>query len=178
MPMSVSEPNLRPLVALSLGANLGDRETSLAVARYLLAAGGALHILKASSLYETEPVQCPPQPWFLNQVLWVTTALPPALLLSMCQDVERRLGRHRRTPKGARTIDVDLLFYGNTVVRTAVLELPHPALALRRSALVPLVELGVPWRHPTLGLTPPELLARCPDPGRVVMVIPEIAREG
>jgi len=176
--MTGPDPGSRPLVALSLGSNLGTREAALSVARLLLTAGGAVRILKASSLYETEPVECPPQPWFLNQVLWISTGLPPAMLLARCLDVERHLGRHRRRPREARTLDVDLLFYGDLVVETPLLLLPHPALVRRRSVLVPLVELGIPWRHPRLGLTPAQMLNRCTAPGRVAMVVPEMSSEG
>lgn len=169
-----SRPESRPLVALSLGSNQGNREATLALARRWLSIRGALSILKESSLYHTEPVDCPPQPWFLNQVLWVAPALPPALLLAHCRDVEARLGRHRRVPKGPRSLDVDILFYGDLVIRTPLLTLPHPALPRRRSILLPLAELAMPWRHPQLGISVPEMLRRCADPGRVALFLPEL----
>ncbi len=172
--MTEREPPRSTPVVLSLGSNLGNRETNLSLARFLLAAGHAVRILKASSLYETQPVECPPQPWFLNQLLLVGTELPPAMLLARCMDVERRLGRHRSVPKGPRTLDVDLVLYGSVVIRTPVLTLPHEALPRRRSLLVPLVELGLPWRHPALGLSPREMLERCTDPGRTVLLLPEL----
>jgi 2-amino-4-hydroxy-6-hydroxymethyldihydropteridine diphosphokinase len=173
MPTESREP--RPPIALSLGSNLGNREATLAMARYALGAGGALKILKASSVYETQPVDCSPQPWFLNQVLWVASDLPPALLLAFCQRVETRLGRHRSLPRSPRTLDVDLLFYGDLVVRTPVLTLPHPALHMRRCVLVPLAELGMPWRHPLLGLDAGLMLRACSDPGAVALVVPGVS---
>lgn len=174
---SVKAPEPRPHIALSLGSNLGDRLGALALARYALCANGVVGILRASSIYETEPVECPPQPWFLNQVLWVTTELPPALLLAHCQGVESRLGRLRRLPKGPRSIDVDILFYGSLVIRTPLLSLPHPALSRRRSILQPLAELAIPWRHPALGQDAGLLLRVCRDPGRVALVVPGMSIE-
>ncbi len=170
-------PEPRPPIALSLGSNLGDRQGALALARYALCAAGTVRILKASSIYETEPVECPPQPWFLNQVLWVATDLTPGLLLAHCQGVESRLGRVRSVPKGPRTIDVDLLFYGGLVIKTPVLTLPHPALPRRRSILQPLAELGIPWRHPVLGADAGLMLESCRDAGRVALFVPEVSIE-
>lgn len=164
----------RPPIALALGSNLGNREATLAMARYALCAGGAMRILKASSLYETEPVDCGPQPWYLNQVLWVASDLPPALLLAWCQQVEARMGRRRSSPKAPRSLDVDLLFYGALVVRTPLLTLPHPALPVRRCVLVPLAELGIPWRHPLLGMDAGLMLRACKDPACVALVVPGV----
>jgi 2-amino-4-hydroxy-6-hydroxymethyldihydropteridine diphosphokinase len=165
----------RDPVALSLGSNVGDRATFLSLARAYLGADRLVRILKSSSVYETEPVECPPQRWFLNQVLWVDTELPPALLLSHCKRVETVLGRRRTTWHGPRTLDVDVLFVGSLVVRTPLLTLPHPAIPQRRSILTPLVELGLPWVHPVLGADAGTLLQRCRDRSRVVLVVPEIS---
>ncbi len=167
----------RPPIALFLGSNLGNRQATLAMARYALGATGAMKILRASSVYETEPVDCAPQPWYLNQALWVASDLPPALLLAWCQGVESRLGRHRGLPRGPRTLDVDLLFYGDLVVRTPLLTLPHPALHKRRCVLVPLAELETPWRHPLLGLDAGCMLRACKDPGAVALVVPGVSGE-
>lgn len=159
-------------VALSLGSNMGDRARYLALARERLAAGGLVRILQASSLYETEPFRCLPQRWFLNQMLWVETGLSPELLLSFCQRVEHILGRRRVGWHAPRTVDIDILLFGGLAVRLPRLTLPHPALPFRRSILQPLAELEFTWRHPVLGLEIPSLLARCPDPSRVVLVAP------
>jgi len=164
-----ADPNRSPVV-LSLGSNLGNRLATLASARAYLAAGGVVRVLKVSSVYETEPVQCRAQRWFLNQVVLVETALPPLLLLSFCQRVEALHGRRRSEWHGPRTADIDILLVGGLCIKTPVLTLPHPAIPIRRSILTPLAELGTGWRHPVLGAEVPDLLARCPDHSRVVRV--------
>ena len=160
----------RPVpVALSLGSNMGNRASYLERARTYLVAGGLVKILRASPVYETEPVQCPLQRWFLNQALWVETALPPQMLLSFCQRVEYLLGRRRSEWHGPRTVDIDILSFGDLVLRSPALTLPHSALPLRRSILQPMADLGMVWRHPLLGADVPALLARCPDQSRVML---------
>ncbi len=165
----------RDPVALSLGSTVGDRATFLSLARNYLGTDNLVRILKSSSIYETEPVEAPPQRWFLNQVLWVDTDLPPAMLLSHCKRVETMLGRRRTTWHGPRTIDIDMLFVGSLVLRTPLLTLPHPAIPNRRSILTPLVEMRLPWVHPVLNADAGTLLQRCPDRSRVVLVVPEVS---
>ena len=165
-------------VALALGSNLGHREEMLSMAKARLCAGWRVRILRASSIYETQPVECRTQPWFLNQVLWVETDFPPVMLLSHCQGVEAALGRRRAECRGPRTMDIDILFYEDRVITTPVLTLPHPALARRRSILQPLAELGIAWRHPTLNADIAGLLAACSDQGRVALVLPGVSGVG
>ena len=165
-------------VALSLGSNIGDRAGFLSLARSYLCSGRSVRILAASSLYETQPVECRPQRWYLNQALWVDTDLSPALLLTHCQRVESLLGRRRSERHGPRTIDIDILFVGSLVVRTPLLTLPHAALATRRSILTPLSELGIPWKHPIMGATLAELATACKDASRVQLFLPELEDEG
>jgi len=153
-------------VFLGLGGNVGDREANLARARALLGEGG-FSITLASALYETEPVGGPPQGAFLNQVVGGTTAHSPDALLRACLAIERALGRARREPNGPRTLDIDILFYGDAVRKGPGLVLPHPRLSQRRFVLVPLVEIAPLLRHPVLGLTSCELLARVSDSSRV-----------
>jgi len=155
------------LAALSLGSNLGDREGTLAAARRELGERSAFAVTAASPLYETEPVECPPQPWFLNQVLLGACALSPEELLARALEVEGSLGRVRDVRRGPRTLDVDLLFFGEVTRTSESLTLPHPALARRRCVLVPLADVAPRWRHPVLGRTVSELLAACPDTARV-----------
>ena len=161
---------LRAPVVLSLGSNLGNRLATLDSARAYPVAGGVVRELSASSVYETEPVQCLAQPWFLNQAVLVETDLPPLLLLSFCQRVETLLGRRRSEWHGPRTADIDILLVGGLCMKTPVLTLPHPAIPTRRSILLPLAELGTGWRHPALGADVPDLLAKCPDHSRVIRV--------
>jgi len=98
------------------------------------------------------------QPWFLNLVMEAETSLFPLQLLARTRDIERELGRRRITPKGPRTIDIDILFYGTFVINTKELQVPHPGIGKRRFVLEPLVEIAAALRHPVTGLTPGEML--------------------
>jgi 2-amino-4-hydroxy-6-hydroxymethyldihydropteridine diphosphokinase len=125
-----------------------------------------------SSIYETEPVDCLDQPDFLNLVIAVQAPqLEPFSLLESCLAVEARLGRERTIPKGARTIDIDLLLLDDQAVdgvRDGIaLTLPHPRLHLRRFVLTPLVEIAPQLRHPILGQTASQLLGAVDDPSSV-----------
>ena len=143
---------------LGLGSNLGDRSANLAEAITRLA-GESLRVLRASSLWETEPRDFLDQPWFLNQVIEVESDLLPRQLFQRIQRVEREMGRRRTTPKGPRTIDIDILLYGNAVVKADDLEIPHPRMTERRFVLAPLAELVPDLRHPVSRRTVRELLA-------------------
>ncbi len=145
-------------VYLSLGSNLGDRAANLAAAVKALGSPG-LTILRTSSIYETEPRDILDQPWFLNQVLEAQTALFPRQLLARTQKVERELGRKRGVAKGPRVIDVDIVLFGDSVVHTPDLEIPHPHMTERRFVLEPLAELAPDLRHPQIRRTIRELLA-------------------
>jgi len=155
-------------VFLGLGSNVGDREANLRAALRGLEARG-FRVTALSSLYLTEPVDAPPQEWFLNAVAGGETALSPEALLRACLDTERALGRVRDVPRGPRTIDLDLLLYGDEVRDTPGLTLPHPRMHERRFVLVPLVEIAPGARHPVLGLTAAEMLRRCPDRSQVML---------
>jgi 2-amino-4-hydroxy-6-hydroxymethyldihydropteridine diphosphokinase len=151
-----------PAVFIGLGSNLGERERALEGARRGLAESG-FRLRVESSLYETEPVGGPPQGWFLNQVVGGETDLAPEELLRACLAVERSLGRVRDVRDGPRTLDADLLLYGDEVRAEGPLQLPHPRLHLRRFVLVPLAEVAPEAWHPRLRLTARQLLERCPD---------------
>jgi 2-amino-4-hydroxy-6-hydroxymethyldihydropteridine diphosphokinase len=155
-----------PRVFVGLGANVGDREQNLLAARRGLEARG-FRVTAMSSLYHTEPVDAPPQEWFLNAVAGGETALSPEGLLAACLDTERELGRVRDVPRGPRTIDLDLLLYGDVVRDGPGLVVPHPRMHERRFVLVPLAEIAPGARHPVLGLTAAEMLRRCPDRAQV-----------
>jgi 2-amino-4-hydroxy-6-hydroxymethyldihydropteridine diphosphokinase len=127
---------------VGIGSNLGDRESHLRRALDLLAAEDGIEVLAVSGLRETEPVGPVEQGPFLNGAVQVSTELPPRELLERLLDVEQRLGRVRVERFGPRTIDLDLLVYGDEVVEEPGLTLPHPRLHERRFALEPLAELA------------------------------------
>lgn len=146
---------MRKLVYLSLGSNLGDRERNLSTAIEHLAALG--EVIAVSSVYETEPVELARQPWFLNCAVALQTEKMPKQFLAALQSIEKAMGRQRTQPKGPRVIDLDILLFGNSVVDTAGLTIPHPALHQRRFVLEPLAEIAPEQRHPVFKRTVREL---------------------
>ncbi|HEX8281954.1 MAG TPA: 2-amino-4-hydroxy-6-hydroxymethyldihydropteridine diphosphokinase [Pyrinomonadaceae bacterium] len=160
------EESLRAYVGM--GSNLGDRAGNLLLGvRGMLAAG--LRVARLSSVYETEPVGVEDeQPAFLNMVAELRAPLPPpGELLRLLLGVERDAGRRRPRPLAPRTLDLDLLLYGDELSETDALTLPHPRLQRRRFVLAPLAELAPGARHPLLGKTAAELLAATDDDSRV-----------
>lgn len=127
---------------VGLGSNLGDRDAILRRALELLAADDEIEVVAVSTIRETDPVEIEDQPRFLNAAAAVETELSARELLERLLGIERALGRTREGPRyGPRTIDLDLLLYGNEVVDERRLRVPHPRLAERRFALEPLYEL-------------------------------------
>ncbi len=146
------------LVYIALGSNLGDRAENLRQAREQITAPD-LRVLRASSIYETAPRDVTDQPWFLNQVIECETELFPRQLLERLQKIERAIGRKRRIAKGPREIDLDILLFGDAVMKAPELEVPHPRLPERRFVLEPLAELVPEKRHPGTRRTMREMLA-------------------
>lgn len=145
---------------IGLGSNLGDREASLRQALEFLAQTPETTVVRASSLYDTEPVGVEDQPRFLNAVALLETRLPPRQLLWNLMLIERRLGRARTQRWSPRTIDLDLLLYDEFVIDEDDLQIPHPEMAKRSFVLVPLVELEPLLVHPVTGETMLALLQR------------------
>ena len=153
---------------LALGSNLGDRAALIEQAMALLEQAG-VRVRRRSALYETEPVGMSPGRWFLNCVLEIETERMPLGLLHLLKRIERQLGRRPvsgRQPE-ARRIDIDILIYGEQVVRAPELTLPHPRLHERRFVLEPLRELAPEWRHPITRQTAGEMLSTLADGGAV-----------
>jgi 2-amino-4-hydroxy-6-hydroxymethyldihydropteridine diphosphokinase len=150
------------IVYLGLGSNVGDSEALLQSALDHLN-GRDLKLLRVSSLYETEPIGLREQRWFLNLAAEFQTELFPKQLLQRIERVERELGRARTVRNGPRTIDIDILLYGNSVVKTEALEIPHPRYRERRFTLAPLAELNPELRDPITHRSVAEMLAALKD---------------
>ncbi|MFN3973724.1 MAG: 2-amino-4-hydroxy-6-hydroxymethyldihydropteridine diphosphokinase [Dehalococcoidia bacterium] len=140
------------LAYLGLGSNLGDREGHMrGGVRRLMARG--VSVVAFSAIYETAPQGYPDQPPFLNLVACVQTHLGPYALLEACLSVEQEEGRTRPFPNAPRTLDVDILLYDERVIACPRLTVPHPRLADRAFALVPLCDLAPDIVHPVMGLS-------------------------
>jgi len=136
---------------VGLGANLGPREVTLLRAVDLLAAVDGVEVVAVSQLRETDPVGIVDQPPFLNGAVAIDTSLAPRALLDVLLETERALGRVRAERWGPRTIDLDLLVYGDQIVDEPGLRVPHPRLAERRFVLEPLADLDPALEIPGLG---------------------------
>lgn len=151
------------LALIGIGANLGDRAAAVEEALDMLAKLPDSRLTAHSSLYETEPVEVADQPWFINAAAALETALAPEALLEALLAVEAGFGRVRKVDKGPRPLDLDLLLYGDLIVSTKDLTLPHPRMTGRRFVLAPLAEIAATLRHPVENVTIKELLNSCPD---------------
>ena len=153
-------------VYLALGSNLGDRESYLRSAIRGLSSRG-MQITRAASIYSTEPREVLDQPWFLNTVVEGNTSLNPAELLGACLAVEEDNFRKRTISKGPRTLDIDIIFYGDQIIRTPGLVIPHPHFSARRFVLEPLAEIASDFVDPVSGKTMRQLLGDTADAASV-----------
>lgn len=156
-----------------LGANLGDRTQTLRRAADLIA-DHVGQVVQQSGFYETTPWGVADQPAFLNQILVVETDLEPEAVLTQTQVIEQALGRVRHEKWGARTIDIDILYYDSLILQTDRLTIPHPFLHQRRFTLVPLAEVAPDFVHPVLQKTAVALLGECEDVGEVMLILPNL----
>ena len=148
---------MHKIVYLSLGSNLGDPAANLNAAIAGLRALG--DVVAVSSFYETEPIDFAAQPWFLNCAIKVDTEKMPKQLMSGILDLEKEMGRRRQhqQKKGPRIIDIDILLFGNSIIETKGLTIPHPEMHQRRFVLEPLAEIAPEVRHPVFKRTVREL---------------------
>ncbi len=145
-------------VFLALGTNLGDREANLYKARNALLT--KVTIIQESPVYITPPWGYEDQPDFLNQVLEVETKLAPRSLLHFVKKIESKMGRTKTFRNGPRLIDIDILFYGQQVIKGSTLCIPHPRLHERAFVLVPLNDIAPNFVHPVKNLTVEALLSK------------------
>ena len=148
-------------VYLSLGSNMGNRQENLNRALDFLSQ--RLRVEQVSSVYDTEPVGNPDQPHFLNVVCQVSTGLEPVALLTLMKGIETKLGRSPHTSNLPRPLDIDILFYGDQVIDTPKLVIPHPRLTERAFVLIPLAEIVPNLVHSVNGKTVKELMESVTD---------------
>lgn len=153
------------VVYIGLGSNIGDKRANCMMAVELLRCAG--NVTKVSSFYLTEPVGYADQPDFINAAIEMNTPLSPSGLLSVCKGIEAVMGRGAGIRWGPRVIDIDILLYGDIVINTPELIVPHPMMAGRRFVLAPLAEIAGAVTHPVLGKSIAELLSGLKDDARV-----------
>jgi 2-amino-4-hydroxy-6-hydroxymethyldihydropteridine diphosphokinase len=160
-------------VYIGLGSNLGDRKANIREAEDRLSKLPETRILKASSLYESEPLG-DAKTWFVNNVLEIETDFEPDELLKRTRGIETTMGRKRVKGKrwGSRIIDLDILLFDNQTVSKRTLKIPHPEMHKRRFVLLPLSELAPHVSHPHLGASISELLGGLKDPKKVMLTRP------
>ncbi len=157
------------IVFLSLGSNLGDRESNLAQATIALSINYQISDIISSSYYESDPLYNEDQPLFLNSILKFSTTLKPFDILDITQKVEKMLGKSPKKEKNQpRIIDIDILFHGDASLETDELIIPHPMISLRKFVLLPFAEIAPEFNIPHTNLKINDLLNNCPDHSRVV----------
>lgn len=161
---------MHKIVYLSLGSNLGDRSFNLHQAIEKLGELGK--VAAVSSFYDTEPVELTSQPWFLNCVAKLDTEKMPRQLMAAILGIEQEMGRQRKQQKGPRTIDIDILLFGSSIIDIPSITVPHPKLHQRRFVLEPLAEIAPEVRHPVLKRSAREMRDALPAGQTVKRVTP------
>jgi 2-amino-4-hydroxy-6-hydroxymethyldihydropteridine diphosphokinase len=156
---------------LSLGSNKGDRIGYVQQAASLLGAESRITIVRSSAFYETEPWNMSTQTWFVNAVIEIKTDYSPKELLTVCQRIEKQLGREEKTSNNYqdRTIDIDILFYNKDIINDENLTIPHKYVHLRAFTLVPMMELNSEYVHPGLNKSIVEMHSDLENPEMVFL---------
>jgi 2-amino-4-hydroxy-6-hydroxymethyldihydropteridine diphosphokinase len=149
-------------IYILLGSNLGDRPSNLSFARQEISRSIG-EIITASSMYKTAAWGRLEQPDFYNQVIEINSTKSPEELLSGVLEIERKRGRIRKEKWGPRILDVDILLYGDSVIKNTDLTIPHPEIANRRFTLLPLAEIAPGLIHPVTRKSVNQMLTECPD---------------
>lgn len=158
---------------LALGSNLGDRQAYLQAGINEFPSRG-IKLIQCSSVYATEPVGKNAQPWFLNTVVEVTTKLQPEELLGVCLEIEKTHFRIRRETNGPRTLDIDIILFGDLVVGNSTITIPHPRYAGRRFVLEPLAEIAAEVIDPQRGQPISEIITQLTDSASVERYAPPL----
>lgn len=148
---------------LSIGANIGDRIGNIKKSIEMLSKIAGTEISSISSYYETEPVGFKEQPWFINIAVSGYTTLSPLDFFNYCKSIERAIGRRQRPKWHEREIDIDILFFGNQLIDSSTLQIPHKGILERRFVLVAAAEIHPEFVHPIFNKTILELLENCTD---------------
>lgn len=154
---------------LLLGTNLGERKLNLEKAIFEIGRKVG-SVIKKSGVYETAAWGIMDQPNFLNQVLQIETQFSPQIVLKKILEIEKKMGRIREQKWGARLIDIDILYFGNEIVESENLKIPHPFIQERRFTLMPLVEISPDFIHPIFKENNKTILANCTDQCKVSLM--------
>lgn len=162
-------------VYIGFGSNMGDLKKNCQWAMDSLSRSGVCMVEKISRLYDTEPVDYEAQDRFMNGAARIRTNLAPRDLLALLKSLEREAGRSSAGPRfGPRVLDMDILFFGDLVMESGDLEIPHPRLHKRRFVLAPLCDIAPELQHPVLKKTVSSLLDKLDDGGKDVMVLEDV----
>ncbi|GAB4300934.1 MAG: 2-amino-4-hydroxy-6-hydroxymethyldihydropteridine diphosphokinase [Desulfuromonadia bacterium] len=161
-------------VVLSLGSNVGDRYDNLMKGIDAIARIPSVRVVARSPFYDTEPVGVDRQENFLNGVIVIETDLPPHTLLEECQRIETEIFQRVRSDRPLpRRLDIDIIFFGDRIIRDDRLTIPHPRAHERRFVLLPLADIAPALRHPLRGTTIADLLRLAPENQQVKRLPPE-----